>query len=154
MIRKNIFIFVALIMVGCSHNNQDTACLNMFHPDTNIQIADIIRMGGVRVKDVDIDMYEFKRDDTLITVSFNTDSNSTLLGYDWLVPIPDTIQDTAFLNELSMRYSVTFNPEKKLAYCHKSRLIFMYSVGEYEDETEMKSGKCFLLKYEPWLLMF
>jgi hypothetical protein len=64
MIRKNIFIFVALIMVGCSHNNQDTACLNMFHPDTNIQITDIIKMGGVRVKGIDIDMYEFKRDDT------------------------------------------------------------------------------------------
>lgn len=154
MIREIYFIFAALIMVGCSNNNYDATCLNMFHPDTNIQITDIIRMGGDRVMGIDIDMYEFKRDDTLITVSFNMDSNSTLLGFDWLVPIPDTIHDTAFLNELSMRYSVTFNPEKKLAYCHKSRLIFMYYVGENEDENEMKSRRCFLLKYEPWLLMF
>ena len=154
MIREIYFIFAALIMVGCSNNNYDATCLNMFHPDTNIQITDIIRMGGDRVMGIDIDMYEFKRDDTLITVSFNMDSNSTLLGFDWLVPIPDTIHDTAFLNELSMRYSVTFNPEKKLAYCHKSRLIFMYYVGKNEDENEMKSRRCFLLKYEPWLLMF
>lgn len=141
-------------MVGCSHNDHNATCLNMFHPDTNIQISDIIRMGGDRVEGIDIDMYEFKRDDTLITISFNMDSTSTLLGYDWLVPIPDTIHDTAFMNDLSMRYSVTFNPEKKLAFCHKSSLIFMYSVGENEDETEMKSGRYFLLKYEPWLLMF
>ena len=154
MIRRNVFIFAALIMVGCSHHDHDATCLNMFHPDLNIKITDIIRMGGVRVNGIDIDMYDFKRDDTLITVSFNVDSNSTLLVYDWLVPIPDTIHDSAFLNKMSMRYSVTFNPEKKLAFCHESRLIFMYSVGENEDEAEMKSRRCFLLKYEPWLLMF
>lgn len=126
----------------------------MFQPNININIADVVEMGGERVKGIDVDMYEFKRDDTTITVSFDMDSNSTFLNYEWRVPIPDSIPDTLFLNEISNKYRVTFCHKKKLAYCSTSRLIFLYSIENIEEDPPKNNRRYFILSYDPWLMLF
>ena len=142
------------LMVACSHSDRHSVCLNMFAPNTDLTIDDVLEMGVDRIDGIDIDMFEFKRADTTITISFDMDSNSTFIGYDWVVPIPDDTPDTLFLDEMREKYSVRFNPEKRLAYCPKNRLVFLYSIGNIENEIQPGSRRCFVLKYEPYLLMF
>ena len=151
-IRKTILTIVTIIMVGCTNNDHDYTSLNMFRPNININISDVIDMGGVRVNGIDIDMYEFKREDTIITISFNVDSNSTFICYEWLVPIPDSIPNSFFLNEISNRYNVTFNPDRGLAYSVNSRLLFLYAIENIEEDYLL--GRYFILRYYPWLMLY
>jgi len=143
-----------MIMVGCANNNHDYTYLNLFQPNININITDVIDMGGDRVKGIDIDMYEFKRDDTIITVSFNMDSNSTFLNYEWRVPVPDSIPDSLFLNKMSNKYSVIFYPPKNLAYSFTSRLLFLYAIEKTEENDHYPNQRYFILSYDPWLMLF
>ena len=124
------------IIMSCMQNNPYDTNLKVFHPNVNITIDDVIDdMKGCRLEGIDMDVFEFRRDDTIIRIHFELDSNSYFLGYDWVFPIQeDSIPDSIFLDKMSVKYNVTFDSEKNLAYCFNNKLTFFYYLGNWDKD--------------------
>lgn len=143
------------IIMSCMQNNPYDTNLKVFHPNVNITIDDVIDdMKGCRLEGIDMDVFEFRRDDTIIRIHFELDSNSYFLGYDWVFPIQeDSIPDSIFLDKMSVKYNVTFDSEKNLAYCFNNKLTFFYYLGNWDKEEKhqygLKTKRYFWLGYNP-----
>ena len=138
-------------------NNPYDTNLKVFHPNVNITIDDVIEdMKGCRLEGIDMDVFEFRRGDTIIAINFELDPNSFFLCYNWVFPIPDSISDSIFLDKMSSKYNVTFDSEKKLAYCFNNNLTFFYYLGNWDKEEKyryrFKTKRCFVLTYDPYRL--
>ena len=153
---RNLFIvsMTITIMMGCMQNNPYDTNLNVFHPNVNITIDDVIDdMKGCRLEGIDMDVFEFIRSDTIIRITFSLNPNSSYLCYEWEFPIPDSIPDSIFLDKMSTKYNVIFDLEKKLAYCFDNKLTFFYYLGNWDKEEKhryrLKNKRYFWLCYNP-----
>ena len=149
---KNYYSIVLLAFIGlvaCSGIHESYSNLNMFNPNENITISEVVGMGGIRENEIDIDVYVFQRQDTTIVMEFDVDS--TFIGIQWMVPLSDSpILDSMFLNQICDNYSVVLNPSNSTLYCTGNGLTFDYYIGPVDIyDYNIKSKRYFKVVYRP-----
>lgn len=147
--RRFYYIISAIffIYLGCQYNREMDSSLILFHPNTDICISEVLSHGGIRENGIDIDLFKFQRNDTTVIIQFDTDT--TFLGYQWFIPIPNDIPDSMFLNVICKEYNIILNQMNNTMQCVDNKLVFSYYLGFIDDDVTLKPNRYFVVFYDP-----
>lgn len=149
-------IFFIFALAGCNRNNNVT--IELFNPNPLLSPINIYDMKLARVPGLDVDVFEFFNNDTIIYIETN---ENMVFSQNWLIPVDNLITLDDMESFFEEQYNVvtyskdtviTINQEEIItfyAYSRKNKLSFYYRFADLKNHTEFAEKAIIVYYYFP-----